>query len=402
MDVGPLPPHPPLGGLIRPFETPVDGTKFNVPESERTLPLTADFKKNLALRGLVAVDLVYPFVFSSNTLSLQYLLSSVIGTKYVGIGIRYSDAHLSSKENKDGVEAYSYVLDENAFVAFLNRTLACAAEGMKRVDSPRRRLRLLTGNVLVLLLKLRRMQQRASDLDVFAEFPLLTLRSGLSHLLFGLWEELWAVGYQMASSDAAACSDAALTRACAAFFYYTEAAKSELLRGHLGQTIENAKQRVVAVLIGWITSRIERSREAPATISDIPWDRAGTTMTAGKYRSTVFAALGVIAKKGRELPPPAPRYAAAYSMAADQCRANLLTSVKGAVLGTAQNVDPIAQALQIGADWAADRPRPLFQSAAHPEALSAQGLWAWKSETSACPRGLEQLFEEGTKRYTDV
>lgn len=406
METGVVPPHPPLGAALRAFETPADGTRFLVPESERDLPLTVELKKNLSLRGHVDPDLLYPFLFSSNTLSLGYLFSSIQPTKYTGIGIRYSAGGLTEAENAAGVAAYHYVLDEISFTTFLNNTLSLAAEGLGRVEDPRARLRHLTGNVLVLVLTLRRMTQTAAAHDNMEDFPLLTLRRGVAQLLFALWEEVWAVGYQLSDSDAVAYSSAALVRAAAAFHYYTEANKTDLLKGTLGPSIENAKKRVGAVLIGWITSRADASRQRSGAGSDIPWAKDGDagTMIPGKYRALVYSELGIVVKKGKGPAPPAPRYAAAFGKAVDQCKASLLTTTAGSFVAHSQLIDPYARCLQIGADWAAAERKqtPLSASAAHPQALSAQALWSWHSETRPCPEGLEQLFEEGKRRYATV
>ena len=402
MEPAVVPPHPSLGGLARPFEVPVDGTRFLVPESERDLPLTVDAKKNLALRGNVDPELLYPFLFSSNTLTLGYLFSSVQPTKYTGIGIRYSESGLTDAENRAGVAVYHYVLDDIVFTTFLNATLALAGEGLNRVENPRGRLRLLTGNVLVLLLTLRKLTQSAAALEAIGEFPLLTLRRGVAQLIFALWEEVWAVGYQMSQKDAVAYSGAALVRAAAAYYYYTEAAKTDLLKGVLAVAVENAKMRVAAVLVGFITSRIDTSRTAQRAGSDIPWDKDGdfAGMIPGKYRALVLAELGIVVKKGKGLQPPAARYAAAFAMAVDQTKANLVTTSSGAFASRTTYIDPFARCLQIGADWAAGKTTPFLQSAAHPQARSAAALWAWTSDTQPCPEGLHQLFVEGKRRYS--
>lgn len=406
METGAVPPHPPLGATLGAFEAPVDGTRFLVPESERDLPLTVDLKKNLSLKGHVDPDLLYPFLFSSNTLSLGYLFSSLRPTKYTGAGIRYSAGGLTDAENAAGVATYHYVLDEISFTTFLNDTLSLAAEGLRRVEDPRARIRHLTGNVLVLVLTLRRMTQAAAALDGIGDFPLLTLRRGVTQLVFALWEEVWAVGYQLSASDAVAYSSAALVRAAAAFHYYTEANRAELLKGALGPSVENARKRVGAVLLGWITLRADASRRHPGAGSDIPWakDGDGGAMIPGKYRALVYSELGIVVKRGKGPEPPAPRYAAAFGKAVDQCKASLLTTTAGTFVAHSHHIDPYARCLQIGADWAAaDRKQtPLFASAAHPQALSAQALWTWGSETRSCPEGLEQLFEEGKRRYAAV
>lgn len=393
------PPHPLLGAQIRPFECPVDETAFIVSETEKDLPLTPVLKKNLALRGCVNPDLVYPFLFSSNTLSLGYLFSSVVGTLYTGIGIRFNAAGLSAEENRAGVALYHHVLDETEFVNFFNATIAHAGKGLAASDNPRMTVRTLTGNALVLLLTLRRMQQSEVVKASLGDFPLATTRYGLVQFLCGLWEEAWAVAYQMADGNAAAYSSAALVRASAAFYYYTEAAKSDLFRGFLGPTVANARERVKTVLIGHIVSRIDRSRTAAGAGSDIPWDKGDDRSTPGKYRAVVFSQLGLSIRRGRETKAPSPRHADVYQKAIEQCRANLLTAANGTAVATT-DLDPFAKCLQIGSDWAAGKESPLFAEAAHPQARSAHFLWTWDSPDRAVPEGLESLYDEARKRYT--
>ena len=393
------PPHSVLGVLLRPFETPLDETVFVVPDSEKGLPLTTGLKKNLALRGCVNPDLVYPFQFSSNTLSLGYLFSSVIGTAYTGLGIRFNLGGLSEEENRKGVAVYHYVLDEIEFVQFLNATISLAGKGLKTAENPRATIKILTGNALVLLVTLKRMQQSEVAKTFLGDFPLLTTRYGLVQFICGLWEEAWSVAYQLSDGAETAYSCAALVRACAAYYYYTEAGKSDLFKGLLGSCVANAKDRVKTVLIGYIVSRIDQSRTAAGAGLDIPWDKGDDRSTPGKYRSIVFSQLGLVTRRGRESSAPSPRHADVYQKAIEQCRANLLTSANGTILTTSE-LDPFAKCLQIGADWAASKDAPLYSKAAHPTACSARALWVWESATQVVPEGLLPLYEDGRKRYT--
>ncbi len=401
MDTG-VPPHPVLGAFVAPLETPVDETVFDVPEAERGLPMTIDVKKNLALRGCVDPSLVYPFVFSSNGLSLGFLFSSVSNTLYSGIGIRYNAEGLSVDENQLGVQAYHYVLDEIEYVNFWNKTVALAGKGLASADNPKTVVRTLTSHALILLVMLKKMQQSDTVKIHLGDFPLTSTRHGLLQFVSGFYEETWAVGYQMAGEDSFAFSSAALVRACAAYYYYLEAFKTDLFKAVLAPVVENAKQRVKTVLIGYIISRIDQSRLATGLGCDIPWTKTAeeNKMTPGKYRAIVFAQLGITTRRGRESKPPSPRYADVYKKAVGQCRANLLTSTNGAAI-VVSSLDPYIKCRYIGEEWATSKNKDskLFASATHPQARSANFIWNWQSETLVVPEGLAGLYAEGQKRF---
>jgi len=406
-----VPVHPPLSAPPPAFECPEDTTEFfELTDDELRLPRTVSVRKNFSLHGRVNPELLYPFTFASNTLTLGFLWSTHTATPYTGIGIRHHP-ELSAEENRRGVEAYHYVLDEGEYVGFLNKTLVACADARHTAEDWRAGIRLLTGNCLVLLLRLKRMQQ-SPVYEHLGTFPLVSKHPGLRLLLCGLWEELWATAHQMASDASVRFNTAALVRASAAYYYYTEAARSKYADCRIvpDQTVENARQRLRCVLVGWIVERIPESRKLdasgrPQKWADIPWAVGPTQLSAGKYRAAVFLALGVV-KNGRAAPPPAPQYADVFQKAVVQCETNLLT-VHRAGMGVRSArtfsspiaIDPVAMCLQIGADWAQDTATPLLGRVAHLKAHAARAVWAWSSDSAACPPGLEGPHEEGSRRY---
>lgn len=407
-----VPLHPPLALPPPAFECPEDTTEFfELTDDELRLPRTVSVRKNFSLHGRVNPELLYPFTFASNTLTLGFLWSTTTPTPYTGIGIRYHP-ELSEEENRTGIEAYHYILDETEYVEFLNKTMVACADRRATAEDWRAGIRLLTGNCLVLLLRLRRMQQSAVY-EHLGAFPLVTTLPGLRLFLCGLWEELWATAHQMADEPAVRYNTAALVRACAAYYYYVEAAKYKCgeYKIVLDKTVETAKQRVRCVLVGWIIERIAESRRPGAggqsnKWAEIPWTVGPTQLTAGKYRAAVFLALEVV-KNGRAVPPPAPQYADVFQKAVVQCETNLLTvhragmGVRSArVYSSPLSIDPIALGLQIGADWAQDVATPLLERVAHLKAHAARAVWEWTSDSAACPPGLEGPYEEGSRRYT--
>lgn len=405
-----LPGFPPLAGLPRPVEVPTDTTQFvDLTEEEERLPKTIGVRKNLALQGRVNPVLLYPFTFTSNTLTLGYLWSTYIPTPYTGIGIRHHP-ELSVDENRLGIDTYHYVLDEIEFTSFLNATTtACGSVGSS-VEQWKGALRMLTGNCLVLLLRLKKMRRRAV-FEELAEFPLLTKRAGLRYFLCGLWEELWATAHQMAPEAAGRFGTSALVRACAAFYYYTEAARDTVCPLVTEKTVAVAKNRLRCILIGWIIERIPASREVDGRgqtrkWADIPWPVEGTQLSTGKYRAAVFSALDVVVR-GKPAVPPVETYAEVFRKAVLQCETNLL-SVHSSVLGVRTNsrtfsslspVDPYAECLKIGEAWAEGRDTALFEKVAHLKPHGSASIWDWASDTEACPPGLEIFYSEGSKRY---
>ena len=405
-----VPGFPPLAGPPRPVETPVDTTQFvELTEDEERLPKTTSVRKNLALQGRVNTVLLYPFTFTSNTLTLGYLWSTYIPTPYTGIGIRHHP-ELSADENRLGIETYHYILDEIEFTSFLNKTTAACGAVPSSVEQWKEALRTLTGNCLVLLLRLKKMR-RQPIFEEIGDFPLLTKRAGLKYFLCGLWEELWATAHQMAPEATSRFGTAALVRACAAYYYYTEAAQDTVCPLVTEKTLAVAKDRLRCILIGWIIERIPASREVDGTgqtkkWADIPWPVEGTLLSTGKYRAAVFSALGVVVK-GKPVAPPFEHYTDVFRKAVLQCETNLL-SVHNSVLGVRTSsrtfsslspVDPYAECLKIGEAWAEGRDTALFEKVAHLKPHGSGTVWGWTSDTEACPPGLEVFYSEGSKRY---
>lgn len=403
----------PLAGAPKTVEVPVDTTVFvDLTEDEERLPRTTSVRKNFSLRGRVDQRLLYPFTFSSNTLTLGYLWSSYTPTAYTGIGIRHN-AELSDEENRLGIAVYHYVLDEITFVEVLNKTAAFCGQRRQTADQWKEGIRLLTGNCLVLLLCLKQMRARP-EYKTVESFPLESAKHSLKLFLCGFWEELWAVAHQMAAEPAAKFSTAALVRACAAYYYYSEASKTADCSLVTEQTLAVAKNRVRCVLIGWIVERISESRKLdarglPQKWADIPWPVEGTTqLSTGKYRAAVFSALDVV-KNGKPVPPPSDQYAEVFRKAVLQCETNLIAMHKsvmgvrtsGRTFSSSPPVDPYAVCHGIGAAWAAGTDTALLAKVAHQKPHSAWAVWGWTSETAACPAGLEVFYEEGRKRYAN-
>ena len=216
---------------------------------------------------------------------------------------------------------------------------------------------------------------------------------------------------EMADEPAVRYNTAALVRACAAYYYYVEAAKYKCgeYKIVLDKTIETAKQRVRCVLVGWIIERIAASRRPGAggqakKWAEIPWTVGPTQLTAGKYRAAVFLALEVV-KNGRAVPARAavrrrvPKSGGAVRNQPAHGAPCRHGRAERAGLLEPGSIDPIALSLQIGADWAQDVATPLLERVAHLKAHAARAVWEWTSDSAACPPGLEGPYEEGSRRY---
>lgn len=404
------PPHLPLVPPPRPFECAVDQTEFvDLDEAERHSP-THTQKKNFALQGRVRPDLAYPFLFSSRTYSLASLWSSYTPTKYTGVGIRYNASGLGPEENQEGVAAYHHVLDDIRFTTFLNQVMATNLKQHGNASELEAGIKTMTGRVLVLLLELKRM--KTAPVSAKIGVPLVTSLSGIDTLLCGVWEDIFATAYQMRTSEAVMFGTEALVRACAAYYYFSEASKTADF-AHLAKPLcRAARQRLGAVLVGWIVLRIAAAQKPGGKGAEIPWAKGDTSLDSAKYRTAVLAAVGVFGAPGTATPAPAPQYETVYKKADTQCRVNALPvrqSVLGMNTGTHRSFstlksDPYEMCLRIGQAWATPSLRheeKLFENFSHPQPPGAHELWGWTSDSEPCPASVRARYEEARAWYVE-
>ena len=299
-----VPPHPPLTPPPPPFETPEDTTAFvELDSDEAELQRTDAVKVNLALRGKVGPD-PYPFCFSSGTFSLGSFFRSYRPCRYIGIGI-----------HRDHIAVYEHVLACRRLVAGFNDTAVAAAALTARLPPEKFKtdLRKLTGRVLSHIVELRRLSA-AEAAAAIGDFPLTAHSEFFRLLLFGLWEELWAVAFQTAA-DEVAYGRSALMTAATALWYYRRAAEVE---GTRLDCVATAQARVAAVAVGFITSRsADAQRQRRTGDIEIPWHREPAHAGLPGFKYSALCLVSLAPFLARTPPkPPAPRYEAAFRAAA--------------------------------------------------------------------------------------